>query len=125
MARELKLKEIADKEKSLAEQFRLTAEEWVDAESAAHLLEELKGPTLEQKKADVINKHMGQMAENKAERIVKSSKDWEDYIKGMCTRRTEAIRLKMKLEYIRMRHSEWMARDATQRAEMKLTRSGY
>lgn len=99
----------------LSEQFRLAAKEWVDANAAAELLEELKSATLSQQM-----QALGEMAVSKAEMTVKASPDWKAYIERMTGARRRANELKVKLEWIRMRHSEQQSHEATQRAEMKL-----
>lgn len=99
----------------LSEQFRLVAKEWVDADAAASLLEEMKSATLSQRM-----QALGEMPVSKAEMTVKASPEWADYIEGMTAARKRANLLKAKLEYTRMRFSEWQSAEATKRAEMKL-----
>lgn len=100
---------------TLSEQYRLTAKEWVEADAAASLLEETKSATLSQ--------HMlayGGMAVSKAEMTVKASKEWSEFLERMVEARKQANFLKVKLEWVRMRHREWVSEDANKRAEMKL-----
>lgn len=99
----------------LSEQFRLVAKEFVDADAAANLLEEMKSATLSQKM-----QAMGDLPVSKAEMLVKASQDWADYIESMTAARKRANLLKVKLEWIRMRFTEWNSEAATKRAEMKL-----
>ena len=115
----MSVRELPAKDRPLSEQFRLVAVAYADAEAAASLLEELKTTTLEKLKSKTIIER-GDMPDNKAERIVKSSPDWEAYIRQMCDARARATKLKLQLAYIRMRHAEWQAADATARAEMRL-----
>src|SRR5262245_23547991 len=56
----------------ISEQYRELAEQWSDLDAAAHIDEELKSTLLEQKKTALIKLNPG-LAENKAERVVKSS----------------------------------------------------
>jgi hypothetical protein len=99
----------------LSEQFRIIAKKWVDADSAASLLEETKSSFLSKKMAA-----HGDMPVSRAEMMVKASSDWSDYIKTMVEAREKAALLKVQLEYIRMRFHEWQSHEATKRAEMKL-----
>ena len=99
----------------LSEQYRVVAKEWVDADAAANLLEEMKSATLSQNMAS-----LGDMPVSKAEMTVKASGNWSTYIESMVEARKRANLLKAKLEYIRMRFSEWQSAEATKRAEMKL-----
>jgi hypothetical protein len=99
----------------LSEQFRLAAKEWVEADASASLLEETKSA--------VLSQHMqklGDMAVSKAEMQVKASPEWTNFIGDMVAARKQANLLKVKLEWLRMRHREWISADANQRAEMKL-----
>ena len=99
----------------LSEQFRIIAKRWVDADSAASLMEESKSAVLSKRMAD-----LGDMPVSKAEMTVKASDDWHTYIKEMVAAREKVARLKVQLEFIRMRFSEWQSHEATKRAEMKL-----
>lgn len=101
--------------KPISEQYRVVAKQWVDADNAARLLEETKSAFLSQKMAQ-----LGDTPVTHAEREVKASEEWTDYVKKTVAARTEANLLKVKLEYIRMRFSEHQSEEATRRAEMKL-----
>jgi hypothetical protein len=99
----------------LSEQFRIVAKKWVDADAAASILEETKSA--------VLSKMMmatGESAVSKAEMIVKASDDWSMHVTSMVRAREKASLLKVQLEYIRMRFSEYQSHEATRRAEMKL-----
>lgn len=113
--------DIPEHERELSEQFRLAARDWVDKESAAQIREDLRSTTLEQWKQELIETE-GEMPDSHAERRVKAWGKWEEYIREMVEARKEANLAKVKLEWIRMRFSEWQAKDATARAEMRLTR---
>ncbi len=99
----------------LSEQFRLAAKDWVDKDAAASMLEETKTAVLAQRMG-----MQGDIPINRAEQIVKASKAWHEWLEGMVNARTAANLAKVKLEWIRMRHSEWQSEAATKRAEMKL-----
>lgn len=98
-----------------SEQFRLAAKEWSALESAASLLEETKTAVLSQKMMQ-----QGDMPVNKAERNVKASEEWRDYIERMVKAREAANLAKVKLEFIRMKYWEEAGEAASRRAEMKL-----
>lgn len=100
---------------NVSEQFRLAAKDWVEKDSAANLLEETKSAVLSQRMAA-----MGDMPVSKAEMAVKASQEWRDFIEGMVKARTAANLAKMKVEYIRMRFSEWQSAEANARAERKM-----
>lgn len=102
-------------DKPLSEQFRLCAKEWVEQDGAARLLDELKSATLAQRIGA-----LGDMPYNQAERLVKSSPEWADYINQMVGARTKANLLKAKMEWIRMKHAEQQSSEASRRAEMRL-----
>lgn len=99
----------------ISEQFRIVAKKWVDADSAANMLEETKSAFLNQ-----LMLAQGDMAVSKAEMIVKASGEWKEYVESMVNARKSANLLKVQLEYIRMQFYEWQSHNATRRAEMKL-----
>lgn len=99
----------------ISEQFRLAAKDWVDKDSAASILEETKSAVLSQRMAA-----LGDMAVSKAEMTVKASADWREFVTSMVEARTAANLAKVKMEWLRLRFSEWQSEEATKRAEMKL-----
>lgn len=99
-----------------SERFRLSAKDWVEKDGAARLLEESKTAVLAQKM-----KALGDKPAAHAERDVKASEEWSDYIKRMVEARTSANLAKVRTDYMRMKFSEWISMDATKRAEMKLS----
>lgn len=98
-----------------SEQFRLVAKEWVELDKSATMLEETKSAVLSQKMAA-----LGDIPVSHAERAVKSSPEWQDFIKTMVDARSAANLRKMQMEYLRMRFSEWQSENANKRAEMRL-----
>ena len=98
----------------ISEQYRLAALDWVQMDAAARMLEEGKTTYLAQQKAA-----LGDIPDSRAERIVKSSQQWADYIKKMVNAKTSANRQKIELDYLKMRHMEWTSSEATHRAERK------
>ncbi|MCS3690903.1 hypothetical protein ABIF26_006406 [Bradyrhizobium elkanii] len=99
----------------LSEQYRLAAKSWVVLESAANLLEETKSAVLSQ-----MMSKLGDIPVSHAERAVKSSDEWREFITKMVEARGEANMAKVKCEYIKMKFSEQQSSQATRRAEMKL-----
>jgi hypothetical protein len=106
---------MSESNQPLSEQYRLVAKAWVEADGAARMLEELKTTTL----AQWVKTH-GDVPVNAAERDVKSSKEWEDYLGKMVEARTKANLKKVQLEFIRMRAAEHQSAEASKRAEMRL-----
>lgn len=98
-----------------SEQYRIVARKWVDAEAAASLLEDTKSAFLSQR----MQAH-ADLPVSKAEALVKSSPEWTDFIEKMVAARKQANLLKVQLEYLRMKFSEWQSDSATKRAEMRL-----
>lgn len=98
-----------------SEQYRLAAKQWVEADSAARMLEETKTAVLSQRM-----KALGDMPAAHAEREVKASEEWADFIKSMVEARTSANLAKARMEWTRMKFMEWNSQNATRRAEMRL-----
>jgi hypothetical protein len=98
-----------------SEQYRIVAKSWVDAEAAAALLEDTKSAVLAEKMLA-----LGDMPVSRAEMMVKASPEWRGDLLSITTARQAANRLKVQLEYIRMKFMEWQSQNATKRAEMRL-----
>jgi len=99
----------------LSEQYRIVAKAYVDADSAASLLEETKSAVLAR-----MMLSLGDMPVSRAEMQVKASSDWSEFVTNMVKAREKAAFLKVKLEYIRMKFNEWQSIEASKRAEMRL-----
>lgn len=99
----------------VSEQYRITAKEWVEADSAASLLEETKSAVLSQRMAA-----LGDLPVSRAELTVKASEEWAEFVTRMVKARERANLLKVKLEWLRMKFSESQSEEATRRAEMRL-----
>jgi len=99
----------------LSEQYRVVAKAYVDADSAASLLEETKSAVLAR-----MMLALGDMPVSRAEMQVKASDDWLDFVTNMVKAREKAAFMKVKLEYIRMKFNEWQSLEASKRAEMRL-----
>lgn len=102
-----------------SEQFRITAKLWVDADAAATLLEDTKSAILSERMQAIIREEPG-LAINRAEATVKASPEWREWITGMIDARKKANLLKVQMEYLRMKFTEWNSHEASKRAEMKL-----
>lgn len=102
-------------EQPLSEQYRIVAKQYVDAKAAAELLEETKSAVLSRMMAA-----KGDMPVSKAEMLVKASDEWRGHIEVMVEARRKADLLRCQVEYLRMKHSEWMSETANARAERKL-----
>jgi len=113
---------IPEREQPLSEMFRVVARQHVEVDGAARLMEELKSTTLEQMKTKLISEK-GDMADNKAERLVKSSEDWQAYIKEMSNLRTRANKLKAQMTYLKMKEREQDRSEWAQRSERKMMRT--
>ena len=114
--------EIQESEQLLSEQFRIVARQWVDANAAADLLEETKTANFSQlimKEIEGSNEHMPY---NRAEATVKGSAEWMDYLTEMVEARKRANLCKVKMEWIRMKFSEWQSLNANARQERNLSR---
>lgn len=102
-----------------SEQFRIVARQWVDADAAATLLEDTKSAFLSERIREQIHADPS-LALNRAEAAVKASPEWKEWVSGMVDARKKANMLKVQLEYLRMKFTEWNSHEATKRQEMKL-----
>lgn len=99
----------------ISEQFRIVAKKWVEADTAANLLEETKSAILSQ-----MMLKLGEMPVSKAEMQVKGSSEWTTHIGKMVQARSDANLLKVQMEYLRMQYGEQQSFEATRRHEMRL-----
>lgn len=104
-----------DHSQPISEQFRLSAKDWVEKDSAANLLEETKSAVLSQMMA-----RLGDIPVSHAERAVKSSEEWLDFVTKMVKAREAANMAKVRCEFVRMKFQEWSSHNANKRAEMRL-----
>ena len=104
-----------DSDIPLSEQYRVVAKAYVDADSAASLLEETKSAVLAR-----MMLSLGDMPVSRAEMQTKGSAEWFDFVTNMVKAREKAAFLKVKLEYVRMKFSEQQSIEASKRAEMRL-----
>lgn len=108
----------------ISELFRLAAEQWADHDAAARMLEELKSTFLEQKKADAVRIASEvdnvSLPDSHAEREVKATQEWKDYIVKMVSARTRANKARVQMEYLRMKYWEQSGIEASRRAEMRM-----
>lgn len=116
------MKDMPEDERPIVEQFRIVALQYVDADAAANMLEEMKTTTLERMKSSLI-RTLGEMADNKAERLVKSGEEWPEYIERMVMARSKADKLKLQLEYLRMMERREDRMSWLERSERKMGRS--
>lgn len=98
-----------------SEQYRIVSKQWVDADAAATILEDTKSAVMAER---VLA--MGEMAINKAEALVKASPEWRRHVEAIVNARRAANKLKVQLEYLRMKFSEWQSHEATKRTEARL-----
>lgn len=89
--------------------------EWCNLDAAARMQEEMK--------TTVLNQHMAKLGDipvAHAERQVKASPEWGDYIKTMVNLRTEANLAKGRLEFLRLKFSEWQSSAADERTRARV-----
>ena len=88
--------------------------EYADALAAAQLLEDGKSAFVAQRMSQIDG------AVAKAERDVKASSEYSDYIKRMVKARQHANRIKAQLEYLRAKLTEWQSEQANQRLQARV-----
>lgn len=106
----------------ISEQYRVAALKWADLENAAYMLESTKNDVLAEMKAKVVAaSNEAKMPDNKAERIVRASPEWNDYRSRTAAAKHQARLARIEVEYLKMRFNEWQSSHADRRAEMRLT----
>jgi hypothetical protein len=107
--------ESRNNDQPLSELYRMAAEEWCDLDHAARLLEDTKSSILSQWMSD-----HGDIPVSRAEAKVKASDDWLRLVEDTVTARTKANKAKIQCDYLRMRFSEEVSREATSRIERRI-----
>ena len=102
-------------DRPISELYRLAALEWVELDSAARMLEDTKSSVF----AQYVNDY-GDIPISRAEAKVRATDDWLRYVEDTVNARTKANKAKVQCEYLRMRFSEEVSRDANARIERKL-----
>lgn len=98
-----------------SEVFKEAADDWVDKEDAAHILEETKTLVMSQKQA-----MLGDIPVNRAEQTVKASKEWYDHVLKICEARRVANKAWVEVEWAKMKSNEWNNAEANHRVEARL-----
>jgi hypothetical protein len=81
------------------------------------MIRDAPGAELEQRKTKLIAEQ-GDMPDCKAERIIRGSAEWMDRLRMGCEARSKANLIKVQLEYIKLKHSEWIMHNAAERREL-------
>jgi hypothetical protein len=119
------MREMPERERSHAERFRLAGEAWAEATREADLLEEMKGAYVEQLKTKLLAKltEAGdtKVPEVRLEREVKSSQEYEQYIRGMCFAKERANKAWVERKAVEIEATETVDRNANYRSERKLS----
>jgi len=110
--------DIPKHERSISEEYRIAAKEWVEAEKAAALNEELKTSTLSR----LMLKQGDGLPVSRAEMLAKSSDEWQTFIAEMVAAREAANFAKVKVKWVEMRFREWQSHDANARQEYRMVR---
>ncbi len=111
------ISEMPAHDRPVSEEYRIVAKQWCQLDGAARMLEECKTAVLSQ-----MMKRMGNVPAAHAERDVKASDEWTDYLTKMVEARTAANEKKVQMKYIEMRFNERQSADASMRTEARLTR---
>ena len=103
--------------RSLAEDWYEAAERFVALDAAASMLEEGRTAFKSQR---VLA--LGDIPVSRAEAIVTGSDEWSSYVKKMVRAREQANLAKVEAEFLKMKFSEHMSKDANARTEARMVR---
>lgn len=104
-----------DSNEPWSDQWRRQALKANDLEAAASLLENTRSAILAQRKLA-----LGDIADNRAEKIVKASAEWMDLNERMVEARSQANAAKIEAEWMRMKHYESQSERADERTIARL-----
>lgn len=107
-----------------ATRFQESGDRWAEAVRVADLLEEMKGPTVEQMKTALLAKLTAEgekkIPEARLEREVKASPEWAKYIEGMCYAKERANKAWVERKAVEMDATEMVDKNANARTERKM-----
>ncbi len=103
----------------LSELFEEVATEHANVKAAADALEECRPAVKAQKIQNILEEHPN-IAVNRAENMVLGDPEWHKYLLEMVATRKKANLLWVKVETLKMRHSEWQSQEANQRIQARL-----
>lgn len=119
MQEQMKPDSVPEGERPISELYRITSHEWAEADGLAREFEERKSIYI----AEQINKRCefdSKLSQAAAERQVKGSPEYADFIAQMTNARTEANHLRAEQKYLELRHSEWLVKNAAARREREM-----
>lgn len=106
-------------EHPIAEQYRIAAEEWADADAAHYALDNLRTALI----AELVLKEIAEGSPvNRAEHKARASKEHRDHVAQAADLKRRANRARGRMESLKMQFSVWNNADANQRAERKMVR---
>lgn len=123
--RALGIKEIPEKERPVAEVFRLQGEKWADAEADAYLAKELRDTVWErmrQVEFDKAQREGRKISLNEAGRLVTMSAAWEDHVTFIAEAKRRANHEWSKRKAIEIAHEDLKNRDSNIRHDKQLSR---
>ncbi len=100
----------------LSAQWYEAATRWVEAESAADLLDQTKSAVLAQMMARCQEKSVAAK-----ELIVKAGSEWFNHVNKIAAARREANLLKVRAEYLKMLYWDQSSQAATERAHSRMS----
>jgi hypothetical protein len=112
--------------RDISEMWRVAAVEWVDLNAAADLREDTKSSELARmimrETESHQNIHGKPLAHNRAEMIVKASDEWLQVIDDINETRRAANLARVRMDFLKMKFSEWQSRNANAREERRMHR---
>lgn len=117
------VKEIPINERAICENYRLAAKEWVRLDHIARDLEDQKSCELEARKCALIDAATAEdkMTDTKAERLVKASPEWRNYVRAVTQAKTDAQMARERMNHINKLQWAITNADANNRKEIGMS----
>lgn len=107
---------LPDSERPIEEQWRIAAGLWVEADELARAYDERKSIYIAEQK-NALCKFDAKLSDAAAERRVRASEKYEDFITQMVEAKTKANKLRVQMDYLKMKHEKWRSLNAKNRHE--------
>lgn len=123
--RALGITEMPEKERPVAEVFRLKAEEWAEADARAYFADKMRDTVYERLRQTMFDQAVAEgkkISLNEAGRLVTMSEAWESHLHKVAKARQQANQLWGERKAIEIAHEDVKNRDSNVRHDKQLSR---
>jgi len=114
-----RVRDIPERERSIAEQYRIAADEWAEADAAYYALDNMRTALI----ADLVLKQVESGTPvSRAEHIARASQEHRDHVSKTADLKRRANKARGRMESLKMQFSVWNSQDANNRQQYRMMR---